>query len=298
MKFVINLFLVLAMVQAQAKTLLRFQAHITPHAKYVGHLLLITPDTNNWSKITLDSQARNGDLITKKQIITWLQNKVGTFSYQWQGKNTALIHQITQSKAQDLLNKAQTALSRQLKQQAYEQVELSSKTILKDSDIALADFTVQLPKVYPTAKRVCVRLIYKKDSLPVWFAVKAYQSVLVAPQRIKSHTLIHRNNFLLKKRNIAGLKYPPVTRLSQNIWLKKSINKNHILTMEDLSPKPQIIQGQKVKVTLAQQGISILTEALAQSEGYTGQIIRMKNPRTNKYFTATVTGKNQAEIIA
>ncbi|EHL30357.1 flagellar basal body P-ring formation chaperone FlgA [Legionella drancourtii] len=297
MKFAINLVFLLAIFPAQAETVLRFQAHITPQAKRVGDLLLITPDPHHWSKIILDSQPRDGARLNKKQIITWLQNKVGVFSYQWKGKNTAIIRIIVRTKAQDLLNKARQALAQQLKSQAYSQVLLNSKTLLKDSDIPLTDFSVQVPKKYPIAKRVCLHLNSKKRSIPVWFAVKAYQAVFVAQHKIKQHTLLHSEDIALQRRNIAGLKNPPLTQFPQRVWLTRSINKNQILTHDDVRTTPEVMQGHKVNVNVRQHGISIMMEALAQSDAYLGQAVRMQNPQTNKYFVATVTGKNQAEIV-
>lgn len=296
MKFVINLILLLAMLPAQAQTVLRFQAQISPQAKAVGDLLLITPDTQHWSKIKLDSQPADGARLNKQQVISWLQNKVGVFSYQWKGKNTAHIHIRVRSTAAELLNKAQHALAQQLKKDAYSQVVLNSKTLLKDSDIPLNNFSVQLPKGYPVAKRVCVHLNYKKRAIPVWFSVKAYQSVLVAQHKIKQHTLLHSKDVVMQRRNIAGLKNPPLSQLPTALWLTRSINKNQILSQDDLRNQPEVLQGQKVGVHVRQHGISIMLEALAQNDAYLGQTVRMQNPQTNKYFVATVTGKKQAEI--
>ena len=298
MKFVINLLFFLAAFQSKADTVLRFQPHITPQAHYLGDLLLISPDTNHWSTIKLDSQPKHGEHISKQQIITWMQHKTGTFNYQWQGKNTATVLQTTQSTSKELILKAQTALKHQLEKQSYSQIDLSSKTLIKDSTIPLGHFKVILPTTYPVAKRVCVRLRYKKKSIPIWFAVKAYQSVLVAQHKMKKHTLIHPADVMLKKQNIAGLNYAPLTQLPKTAWLNTSLNKQQILTQEDLKTMPDVLQGKKVSVTVKEHGISITTEALAQHEGYKGQVVQMKNPQTNKLFSATITGKNQAEIAA
>lgn len=65
-----------------------------------------------------------------------------------------------------------------------------------------------------------------------------------------------------------------------------------------LGNQPEVMQGQKTKVLVQQYGIAITIEAVAQSNGVQGQSIRMKNPRTNKYFVAVVTGKNSAEVVA
>jgi flagella basal body P-ring formation protein FlgA len=298
MKYVINLVLLLAMFQAKAEVVLRFKEHIAPEAQYVGDLLIITPDTHHWGKIRLDSQARNGEWLNKEQLMSWLHNKVGMFPYQWQGKRSVFIHQKTRSTAQELVDKAQTALANSLKEQAYAQVKLIAKSKPKDCSIPLEQFKIQLPKEYPTAKRICVQLRYQQHSIPLWFAVKAYQKVLVAQHRMKAQSLIHQGDVILQLRNIAGLKHKPLTQLPANLWLNHAINKNQILTQDDLSNTPEVIQGQKVKVNVQEQGISIIAEAEAQHNAYLGQEVRMKNLGTHKYFNATVIGKNRAEIKA
>jgi flagella basal body P-ring formation protein FlgA len=102
----------------------------------------------------------------------------------------------------------------------------------------------------------------------------------------------------LKRRNIAGLNNAPLMQFPTTVWLNKSINKQQILTQDLFGNQPEILQGQKVKVLVQQQGIAITVVAIAQSHGTQGQSIRMKNPRTNKYFFAVVTGKNSAEVAA
>ena len=298
MKFVVNLLLLLSVFPLQAETVLRFRTPITPEAKKLGDLLLITPDKHQWGKIMLDSKPRSGTKLNKQQVLTWLQRKVGDFSYQWKGKNSTTIRETACSKAKDLLITAQNALATQLKKQTYSQVKLSSTTKLKDSSIALANFKIQLPKGYPVAKRVCVRLHYQNRSIPIWFAVKAYQSVLVAKHAMRRHTLLRPADVVLKRRNIAGLNSAPLMQFPATAWLNKSISKQQILTQDLLGNPPEVMQGQKTKVLVQQHGIAITIEAIAQSNGIQGQSIRMKNPRTNKYFFAVVTGKNIAEITA
>lgn len=298
MKFVVNLLLLLSVFPIQAETVLRFRTPITPEAKKLGDLLLITPDKHRWGKIMLDSKPMSGTKLNQQQVLTWLQHKVGNFSYQWKGKTSTTIRETPLTKANDLLSTAQDALAKQLKKHAYSQVELSSKTVVKDSGIALVNFKIQLPKGYPVAKRVCVRLRYQNRSIPIWFAVKAYQSVLVTKHRMKRHALLRPSDVSLKRRNIAGLNSVPLMQFPTTVWLNKSINKHQILTQDLFGNQPEILQGQKVKVLVQQQGIAITVEAIAQSHGTQGQSIRMKNPRTNKYFFAVVTGKNSAEVAA
>ena len=246
--------------------------------------------------IPLDSQPKAGQKITKQSIIHWIKSKKGSFNYKWKGKNTAVIQQLTRTTGIDLLNKAQSALKNHLEKQKYDSIVLTTKAHLKDSPLPLSAFTVLIPNEYPTAKQVCVRLNSGKHSIPVWFRVKAYQKVLVARYKIKNHTVVNAKDFILEKRNIAGLKETPYTQMPQTVWLKKSINSDRILTQKYLTDTPAVIKGQSVQVKVLNHGVSIITEAIAQHDGSIGQKIRVKNAQTNKYLVAVVTAPNQAEI--
>ncbi|RUR18225.1 flagellar basal body P-ring formation protein FlgA [Legionella sp. km535] len=296
MKFVIKLMLpFVLMVPAHAKTLIRFQKQITTHACYLGDLIDVSSDRSELMKLPLDSHPKPGETISRKQIVDWVIQKTGPLDYQWKGKSTTQVQQVVRTTGNELRRKAQTELEHQLSKR-YDTITLNPKGLVKDSEFPLSEFHVELPESYPPAKQIAVRLIHGKYSIPVWFKISAYQSVLVAKHPLTNRTQLHQTDFILKKRDIAGLKNKPLTKLPQAIWLKKSINKNQILTFSDVAPTPQIIKGQWVQVTVFNRGISLLSKAIAEQDGYTGQLIRMKNPQSNKYFVARVTSSHQAEI--
>ncbi|MBL7479159.1 flagellar basal body P-ring formation chaperone FlgA [Legionella bononiensis] len=296
MKFVINLMIPFVFfVQAHAEAVMRFQKHITPHAQYLGDLVDISSDRSDLMKLPLDSHPKPGEIMSKKQIIDWVTKKTGSLDYQWKGKSTALVQRLIQTTGNELRHKAQIALEHQFKSR-YDSMTLSPKGTIKDSEFPLSEFHIEIPEAYPPAKQICVRLSHGKHTIPIWFKISAFQSVLVAKYPISNRTQLHKTDFILKKRNIAGLRDKPLTKLPQAIWLKKSITKNHILIESDVAPTPQIIKGQWVQVTVMNRSISLLSRAIAEHDGYTGQLIRMKNPLSNKYFVARVTAPHQAEV--
>ena len=96
--------------------------------------------------------------------------------------------------------------------------------------------------------------------------------------------------------NIAGLKYKPYQKLPPNIWLKRALRKNSILSEEYLDSLPQVIKGQKVHIKILGPSIALDMEATAQDDGYLGQTIKIKNTNNSKIFTALVTASNQAKV--
>ncbi|KGP63291.1 hypothetical protein EP47_09165 [Legionella norrlandica] len=296
MKYLVKLLIPMSLtVHGNTQVVMRFQPHITPHARLLGDIVLISEENEHWMAIPLASQPKAGEQISKKQIIQWLIRKNGQFTYLWRGKNRALIQQSILTKGNDLINKAESTLKQQLLQR-YESVELTVKTKVKNTEFPLSSYRVDLPKNDPPARQICVRLNHDNHSIPVWFTIKTYQKVLVAKYKIKTYTPAHESHFVLQKRNIAGLRSKPLTELPPKSWLKNSINKNQILTQDDLIKIPQIIKGQSVEVTVQHKGISLSIEAIAQSNGYKGQLIRMLNPASHKFFIAQITAPNKAEI--
>lgn len=196
----------------------------------------------------------------------------------------------------DLLKNTQIKLHQHLSQNQYNRIKIMPMSKPKDSEFTYEQLRVDLPKGYPVAKRVCVHLTHGKQTISLWFAVKAYQSILVASHPIKQHTTLKKSDFILTNRDISGLRGKPYTHLPKDSWLKHALNSNQILTQNQLVRKPQVLQGQVVQIKLISQGITIITKAIAQKDGYIGEAIQMKNIKTNTNFIATVTAPNQAEI--
>jgi flagella basal body P-ring formation protein FlgA len=273
MKFVINLMLILMTTSSQAQVSLRFQPHITDNARLIGDLLIIYPDEQQLARTPLDSSPRANSLIDKRQIIHWLETKTATLDYQWKGKNTAWVEPASQTTGQELINKAQSALTEQLNHYQYTSFEISPKTIPVKGAFSLNDLHVEIKDRYPPLKQISVRLNDKKHSVLIWFKVKAYQKILVAKHELKRRTLISKDDFILKNEDIAGLKSKPYSQLPKQLWLKKTIKRHAILSESDVNTRPQVIKGQAVHVNIMSQGIAINTEAIAEHDGYLGQSI-------------------------
>lgn len=108
--------------------------------------------------------------------------------------------------------------------------------------------------------------------------------------------MLKKSDFILKNRDISGLRATPYTHLPKETWLKHAINSNQILTHNQLIRTPKVLKGQIVQIKLISQGITIITKAIAQKDGYIGEAVQMKNIKANTDFIATVTAQNQAEV--
>lgn len=279
---------------------LRFQPEIDEKASRLGHLLVIrwskAPPTN-WENTPLDSHPAPGEIITKTKIVDWMTQKLGPFDSTWIGKTKIRVKQSSISSGKSLREKAKTELIKRLKTR-YLRVKVTPLSHIKDSQYALDKMKTRIDLSFPVSKRVCVWLSHgDKQRIAVWFKVEAYTNVLVAKHRIRSNTPLKNNMFITKIRNIAGLNSPPVMILTQDNWLKSSMERYAILLNSQLKHPPLILQGQHVKLTIQHHGITIAMDTIALKEGYAGDVITVKNIANQKTFSAKITGLQQAEII-
>ncbi len=275
-----------------AQTLLRFQPHITANATELGDLLIIE-NNKKWCHLPLDSHPIPGEILTKTKILSWMTERIGPVNAIWQGKTQSRVQEITQSTRTQLVEKAHAALLKKLKPH-YLQVEATPISHLKHSSFALNEFKVKVSASFPIRKRTCVWLYNEHVRIPVWFNVRAYQHVLVANRPIRYNVPIKPDFFSLKKRNIAGLNAKPALNIPKHVWLKSSLNQNAIL-LEHLFKTPWLVtQDQHIKVTSIYHGISITIDAIALKNGNLGEIIPVKNPLSQKNFSAKIIGVKHA----
>lgn len=197
-----------------------------------------------------------------------------------------------------LQNKALVALEAGLKKQPLSHWHIKPVSQPKESSIKLTELRAKWDETYPPAKRICVRLMHDKTSIPVWFSIKAYKKVLVANHKLSPHRQAAMTDFSLQNRNIAGLTAKPYTLLPANNWLKKSVNANQIITDKDLMPPPLVVKGQTIQVIISSPGVRIITQAIAEKEAYLGDTISLMNPQSKTHFTALISGKNRAELAS
>ncbi|MDP3269473.1 MAG: flagellar basal body P-ring formation chaperone FlgA [Legionella sp.] len=298
MKFAINCFWFVTLAfTVNAQTTLRFQPRITSDALILNDLLIITDDKTAIGSLALDTKLKPNRLITKEQITEWLKQKRAAVSFHWLGKKSALIEAKYLSSGIDLVNKAQSALYHRLQQREYERIKITNKSIPKGSEFPLSALKVLVSEKYPVAKHICVSLYNDKDSIAIWFEVKAFKKVMIARHNIKSNSPVKASDFALQIRNIAGLQDVPKSQLSEPSWLKLGIKKNQILTTRYLMPYPDVISGESVHIKSIKNKILIATQGIAQNHAWVGEKVRIKNPLTNKFFSGTVTARQEVEII-
>ncbi|EQC43398.1 flagellar basal body P-ring formation chaperone FlgA [Bacteriovorax sp. Seq25_V] len=78
--------------------------------------------------------------------------------------------------------------------------------------------------------------------------------------------------------------------------LNKSVSRGALIKRSDLTPVQIVKYGTPVKVMLNQSNIKLTSTATPIGSGHFGDTIKLRNLKTNKIFTATVSGINEVRI--
>lgn len=91
---------------------------------------------------------------------------------------------------------------------------------------------------------------------------------------------------------------PPgaLTAFPDGMRLRQPVNAGKVLTRTDLEPIPLVQAGERVKLTAAAPGLTILAEGTARSTGGQGERVRVEVGGTRKLVQAVVSGPGEARL--
>ena len=136
-------------------------------------------------------------------------------------------------------------------------------------------------------------------SVPVWFGVKAFRSVLVSQRNRGARDVVDASDFTVEERDVAPLGGVPLeidSNLTQ-MRARRVISSGHILLKGDVEPMPQILRGQEVTVEVKYRSVDIETSAVAMREGRLGESVTLQNPGSHMVYAARVVGQGRAVVI-
>ena len=226
-------------------------------------------------------------------------------SFSWKGSKRVLItRKSVLYKAESYTSIAKSYLHNKLSEN-YSDVELKPVGVI--SDIYLPSGTIRFSPRINTftnlTKRVCIWLdveVAGKQwaTLPVWFSVKAYRDVYVSKSKQGQHKIIDLNEFEVVRHDVAGLTDAPIlSLLDQNKYrLKKRLDKGKVLTKQYLEMAPDVVKGQEVVVNVWHKEIKMQVTAIAEDNGFMGDVITLQNKRSAETFKAVVIGPSRLEI--
>lgn len=136
------------------------------------------------------------------------------------------------------------------------------------------------------------------SSVPVWFAVKAYRPVLVSATHHWARDSVGAQDFTVETRDVAGLGAIPVDVKASlaGMRARRALAPGHILLRPDIEPVPEVLRGDKVAVQVTDGPVAIETDGIALREARLGQTIELRNPTSQKTYTAQVVGRGRAAV--
>lgn len=137
---------------------------------------------------------------------------------------------------------------------------------------------------------------------PYFVPVRCQQmrEVLVAKESIQRGHLVDGKRFDWKLMDSLALN-DPVTRdlldPTDPMQLVRALKKGSPLTQRDVKRQPMVTRRAVVTALKVQGSLKISIKALSEEEGYKGDVIKVRNMRSNKQFYAKVIDRNIVEPI-
>jgi flagella basal body P-ring formation protein FlgA len=154
------------------------------------------------------------------------------------------------------------------------------------------------------APRMCVWLEVRRhgrsvESVPVWFSVTAYRSVLVTQRSRAAREAVGTDEIVVEERDVAPLSDIPLpldTTLAR-MRMRRAVMTGHVLLNSDIEEIPAVLRGQEVAVDVKHGTVAIETSAVALREARLGEPVMLQNPTSHETYMAHVVGNGRAEVL-
>ncbi len=130
----------------------------------------------------------------------------------------------------------------------------------------------------------------KKWALRVPVKVQLFKEIAVATQNIYKDQEITANDIKLVRTDISGVNdgyYASVDELI-GLVVQRTLYTNTVIKHHMVKQPLLVRRGEMVKLVVRAPGLTIEGQGVAQTDGIKGQLIRIKNTRSNKIVEATV----------
>lgn len=127
-------------------------------------------------------------------------------------------------------------------------------------------------------------------SLQVWAAIRRYQSVLVLTRSIPKHHVITPEDIKVELREAIWPRNETPAARTDVIGKrsKRRLSRGRILTLAMIESVPLIERGQRLNMHVVMKNLSIIIPTIAYESGGKGDMIKVKNPKTKKFYRAQI----------
>jgi flagellar basal body P-ring formation protein FlgA len=136
-----------------------------------------------------------------------------------------------------------------------------------------------------------------QENVTITGRVQALVPVVVAMEKLNRGAVLTQDNIMTQLKNIADLKDPclnPEAIIGQ--VLKKSVSMNQVISEQDLD-MPVLIERREVVTMVLQKGnLQLSTTGVASSNGKMGDVIMIKNLKSNREVPCRVVGPGMTMV--
>lgn len=128
--------------------------------------------------------------------------------------------------------------------------------------------------------------------------LKLYKEVLVANRSLRKNEILNKSDFSLKSKEVSSLRFSPISSFDmiENYRCRLKISKKSILQDGMIEKIPDIEIGDRVEALFISNSVTIGFTVTSRSEGYVGNIIKVKND-DQKIYKAKVINNTTVKII-
>jgi flagella basal body P-ring formation protein FlgA len=135
------------------------------------------------------------------------------------------------------------------------------------------------------------------QSLPVEFAVQAWQPVLRARRGLQPESPLEAAAFEVREAQVAGLPEAPVPvhAALEVLRLRRALPAGEVLTWVHARSAPAVSRNDTVRVRASVGGVSVEAPAIAMHDARPGERLRVRSSSTGQTYAARVTARGAVE---
>jgi len=283
------LFLILIFIQLNASSILQKTYYINSNDINISSIIKNIDIDKNLFNIQPNKYSKR----VKSKLLIKILKQHGYMDFKAQSNYITFKKKsyIDTSKIQDVILKYY--------KQKYDIIEIQKIDVNPRSYITHLpqDFSVHLRKRDFLSNHGIVNIKTPKNKRIFFdYMIKAKLPVYITKTKLKMNTEISELNTEKKSIVLNRLKAKPIQQIIKNtLQVKYNINKNKILTSQNIEKLNLIKRGASINIILHDSGIDISFTAKALRNAKMGDIVTVEN-KNKKRFKVKVIGKNKAEM--
>ena len=137
----------------------------------------------------------------------------------------------------------------------------------------------------------------QKVIITAW--IDRFEKIACTSKRLKRNTILTEEDFFIEKRNVSRVNESVITKAEEIIGnrLKRATEAGAIISYKMIEKPPIIQKGDKVTIIAESKNLLIKAVGIAQSKGYKGDQITVKNIMSNKKVQATVIDETTVSVV-